>query len=194
MYIAAMASVALDPAYRRITVEEFLAMNLGDAKAELEDGLIYMMTGGTSQHAMIAGNIYFALRSRLNGTGCRPFNSDLGVRTAEQNVRFPDVSVYCRDPDEVIDPRAQLIGDPTVVFEVLSPSTAHHDQNTKLAEYRSIPGLQAVVFVDPTDDRVRLVARTGPENWADDWLKPGEDLHLSALGLTIPHAEIFARD
>lgn len=189
-----MASVALDPAYRRISVEEFLALDLGDAKAELEDGLIYMMTGGTARHAMIGGNVYFALRHRLSGTGCRPFNSDLGVRTGERSVRFPDVSVYCHDPDDAIDGRAQLIGDPSVVFEVLSPSTAHHDQNTKLQEYRSIAGLDAIVFIDPVDERVRLVARTGPENWADDWLAAGKDLHLPSLALTIPHAEIFARD
>jgi hypothetical protein len=51
-----MNTVALDPAYRRISVEEFLAMDFGDAKAELEDGLIYMMAGGNEAHARIAGN------------------------------------------------------------------------------------------------------------------------------------------
>lgn len=189
-----MASLALDPAYRRISVEEFLAMDLGDAKAELEDGLIYMMTGGTARHAAIAGNVYFALRQRLRGSGCRPYNSDLGARTGDRNVRFPDVSVYCGEALNEGNSRAQLIGDPTIVFEVLSPSTEHHDQNTKLPEYRSVAGMQAIVFIDPTEERIRLVVRTGPENWADDWLQAGTDLHLPWLHLVIPHAEIFARD
>ena len=65
-----MASVALDPAYRRISVEEFLAMDFGDAKAELEDGLIYMMAGGSARHALIAGNIFVSLRNRPRGSGC----------------------------------------------------------------------------------------------------------------------------
>ena len=52
-----MNKVALDPAYRRVTVEEFLAMDLGEAKAELEDGLIYMMAGGSETHARVAANI-----------------------------------------------------------------------------------------------------------------------------------------
>lgn len=189
-----MASVALDPAYRRVTVEEFLAMDFGDARAELEDGLIYMMAGGSEEHARIAANILVFLGPRLRGTGCRPYGSDFATRTGERSVRLPDVSVYCNDPAAPGNERKQLLGDPRVVFEVLSPSTASHDQKTKLAEYRGLAGIKEVVLVDPQTERVRLVRRTGEESWADDLLQPGEDVILRSLGLTMPHSEIFARD
>ena len=77
--------------------------------------------------------------------------------TGEASIRFPDVSVYCREDtrDDPADPK--LLGDPRVLFEVLSPSTARNDQITKLAEYRARPGVRTVVFVDPENERVRVV-------------------------------------
>lgn len=185
-----MATIALDPAYRRVSVREFLAMDLGDAKAELVDGVILMMAGGSPRHAAIAANIIGALMAKLRGSGCRPYGSDLAIRTGETSIRFPDVSVYCRDDLTEEPDDAQLLGVPRVVFEVLSPSTASNDQIIKLAEYRALPGLKTVVFVDPATERVRSVdtASEGPE---PAWLPEGADVVLSHLGITLAHAEIF---
>ena len=185
-----MATLPLDPAYRRVTVSEFLALDLGEAKAELVDGVILMMAGGSVRHAAIAANLILALGNRLKGSGCRPYGSDLAMRTGKASIRFPDVSVYCRDdaPAEPGDPK--LIGDPRVIFEVISLSTGSNDQITKLAEYRARPGVKAVVFVDPDNERVRVVDTAQPGDSA--WLPAGSDVHLPALGITLPHAEIFA--
>ena len=89
---------ALDPAYHRATVERFLDMDFGDAKAELDDGVVFMMAGGSEEHARIAGNIPSALGVRLRGSGRRPYGSDLAARTGRASVRFPDVSVYRDNP------------------------------------------------------------------------------------------------
>ena len=184
-----MASLALDAAYRRVTVREFLVMDLGEAKAELVDGIILMMAGGSPRHAAIAANLTIALGNRLRGTGCRPYGSDLAVRTGEASIRFPDVSVYCRDDLGSDSGEAKLLGVPRVVFEVLSPSTASNDQITKLAEYRRLPGLKAIVFVDPETERVRVVDTAAERDAA--WLPAGSDLDLPMLGISLPHNEIF---
>lgn len=192
-YSARMATaIPLSPAYRRMTVREFLDADFGDAKVELVDGVPLMMAGGSAQHALIAANLIFALTPRLRGRGCRAVGSDLALQTQEHSVRFPDVSVYC--PSSPIDPKARLLGDPIVLFEVLSPSTATLDQHDKLAEYRGCSGIKAIIFVDPERQRCRLVERTGPEAWRDAWLPEGADLPIAALDLSIPHAEIFALD
>ena len=184
-----MATIALDPAYRRVTVREFLAMDLGEAKAELVDGLILMMAGGSPRHAAIAANLIAALVSRLRGTGCRPYGSDLAVRTGESSIRFPDVSVYCREDNPQKPDEEKLLGVPRVVVEVLSPSTASNDQITKLAEYRALAGLAGIVFVDPENERVRLVEPGAVRESA--WLPPGSDLELPMLGISLTHAEMF---
>ncbi len=188
-----MSSRPLDPAYRRVSVEEFLDMDFRGAKAELDDGIIYMMSGGSEAHARVAANLIIALGSRLRGSGCRPYGSDFAARTGPASIRFPDVSVYCR-PLEPGDTTKQLLGDPQVVIEVLSPSTSSLDQVTKLSEYRSLAGVREIVFVDTVGERVRIVRRTGDENWSDDWLPAGADMALPSLGLALPHDEIFAED
>ena len=184
-----MASFPIAPPYRRTTVREFLAMDLGEAKADLVEGIILMMAGGTPRHTAIAANLTIALGNRLRGTGCRPYGSDMALQTGEASIRFPDVSIYCRDDSAPSLPEAKLLGVPRVVFEVLSRSTASNDQIVKLAEYRALPGLQAVVFVDPDSERVRIV-ETAVESDAD-WLPAGIALDLPMLGVSIPYAEIF---
>jgi Uma2 family endonuclease len=184
-----MASIAIDPAYRRVTVREFLDLDLGDAKAELVDGIILMIAGGSARLAGIAANFMIALGNRLRGSGCRPYGSDLAMRTGGSSIRFPDVSVYRREESQ-LDETGKLLGDPQLVFEVFSPSTASNDQIAKLAEYRARPGVQGIVFVDPDKERVRLV-RPG-ETRDGDWLPHGSDLDLPMLGMVVPHVEIFS--
>lgn len=189
-----MASLALDPAYRRVTVREFLDMDFRGARAELEDGLIFMMAGGSEEHSRIAGNILAFLRQKLRGTGCRPYGSDFAAQTGDDTVRLPDVSVYCGNPSAAENARKKLLGDPVVVVEVLSPSTARLDQKTKLEEYRSLDGVRDILLVDPGTERVRHVRRNDLAEWVDGWLPAGADAELLSIGVSLPHAEIFAAD
>ena len=155
-----MATRPLDPAYYPLTAEEFVELDLGtDRRAELENGAIYMMTGGSNRHAMVQANLGGFLRSRLRGSGCRPYGPDMGVKTTAHSVRYPDVSVYC---GKVADPERdgqKLIGDPLVIFEILSPSTSVKDQTVKLEEYQALAGVDTIVFVDPDRERARGAAR-----------------------------------
>ena len=89
----------IDPAYQKITAEEFLAIDFGtDRRFELSNGVIQMMSGGSSTHAHVAGNIYAFLRANLRGSGCVPFNSDMALRVSATDVRYPDIAVYCGSP------------------------------------------------------------------------------------------------
>lgn len=183
----------LNPAYRRVSVEEFLEMDFQGAKAELDEGLIYMMAGGDEPHAAVAVDLIVALATRLRGSGCRAYGSDFATRTKEQSIRHPDVSVYCRPATEVTH-KGRLLGDPQVVVEVLSPSTAAFDQKIKLEEYQALPGVREIALADHRPERIRLAERAEAEGWRDDWLPHGAPVELPSLGVTIPHAEIFARD
>lgn len=179
--------------YPLLTAEEFLRIDFGDRKAELDNGVIRMMAGGTARHSQVQTNLLVALAPRLRGTGCAPYNSDMGARTRDRSVRYPDVSIYCGRGDTSNDDLL-MFDDPRVVFEVLSAGTARTDLRTKLEEYRELPSVDTIVFVDIASERLRVVQRTGPESWNDVTHHTPFDLPLPALGLTIPHAEIFARD
>lgn len=184
-----------DPLYQPITVEQFLDIDFGtDRKFELVDGVIRMMTGGTPAHSRVATNLVSFLHQRLRGTGCRAYNSDMGVRLSDQSLRYPDVSVYCGNPATPEREEQRAFVDPVVIFEVLSASTAKIDEGTKLEGYRELRSVDTIVFVDPENELTRIVQRLGPTSWRDDLFAQPHDVALPALNLTIPHTEIFARD
>ena len=186
--------MATDPRYQPITADEFLAMDFGsDRKFELSDGVIQMMTGGSVTHSRVAGNIYFALRSRLAGTRCEPFNSDVGVRVDSINVRYPDVSVFCDRPAQD-DDHLLFLDNPRVIFEILSPTTTTIDQGTKLDEYRRLASLDTIVFVDPVNRLTRTCQRVAVDEWRDSTFAQPHDVSLPALGIELTELEIFGRD
>lgn len=184
-----MASRLSDSAL--LTAEQFLEIEFGpDVKAELDNGVIRMMSGGTVSHAAIQMNFYRFLAARLRGSGCRPYGSDAAVRTTLRSVRYPDVTVDCgtaRNADKVLL-------HPRVVIEVLSPSTRRHDLGIKLDEYRQVTSVETIVLVDPDAERLRVLQRTGPGAWTDRSFADATDLEFPSLGLVMPHGEIFADD
>lgn len=142
----------------------------------------------------MSSNILAYLHARLRGSGCRAYNSDMGVFVNETNLRYTDVSVYCGNPASPERERQRSFDDPKVIFEVLSESTARDDQGDKLAEYRALLSLDTIVFVDPANELTRVVQRLGPTSWRDDMFAQPHDVELPALGVTVPHDELFARD
>lgn len=186
--------MATNASTRLLTVEEFLEIDFGrDKKAELDNGYIRMMGGGTGVHARIQRNLIGLLFLRLRASGCSPYGSDTGLKTKDMSLRYPDVTVYC-GRDTLGNDKLKWFDDPKAIFEVLSDSTSRHDQNEKLDEYKRIPSLNWIIFVDPAAEKIRLLRREGEQNWHDEWLVAGTDLMMPSLGVTLPWAEIFARD
>lgn len=184
-----------DPAYRPITADEFLAIDFGtDKRFELDNGVIYMMTGGTEQHAWVQLNILTWLRAKLRGTGCRPYGPDMGLRISETDVSHPDIAIYYAQPprDALRDKKA--LNDPTVVIEILSPSTATLDQGTKLEAYESLGSIRTIAFVDPVNELCRTLERQTANGWLEHMFSGERGIVIPTLDLTIPHDEIFARD
>jgi Uma2 family endonuclease len=139
-------------------------------------------------------NLLAFLRARLRGTSCRPYGSDLPLRVSANTVRYPDVAIYCEEPPTTENDDKRALSRPRVIFEVLSGSTANVDQGIKLAEYQDLSSVEAVVFVDPDAELVRVITRLGPQSFRDDRFGSVRDVELPGLGLQIPHEEIFARD
>lgn len=186
-----MASLFALSTPRLLTAEEFYQIDFGpDLKAELDNGYIRMMAGGSRDHARVQANLIAFLGPRLRGSGCRPYGSDISVRPHEMSVRYPDVTVDCGTQDD--HGKDIRLNAPRVIFEVLSPSTRELDLRVKKDEYRAIASVDTIVFVDPDAETVLVSQRHG-DDWTDTPPRP-DDLHLPSLDLTIPHAEIFARD
>lgn len=176
-----------------ITAEQFLQIEFGcDLKAELDNGIIRMMAGGTVAHSRIQANVMMALGSLLRGTGCRPFGSDMGLQTNEKSVRYPDVSVYCGKDSPDLD-RKKAFDDPVLLVEVLSPLTSALDEGVKLREYRWLSSVQTILLIDPDTETVRAITRIEGQNWTDQMHGPGSAITIPQLEIVLEHADIFAR-
>ena len=176
---------------RLLTVEEFLQIDFGpELKAELDDGYIRIMAGGSRAHARVQMNLYRYLGNALRGSGCRPFGSAMGVQTKELALRYPDLSVDCGTPGD--DSMDQVLGNPRVLVEVLSPATRDYDLRVKKAEYREIGTVDTIAFVDPEAETLSVSQRM-EGGWTES-LFAAANLSLPALDLTVSYAEIFARD
>lgn len=178
---------------RQMTVDQFLKIYEGvEGKYELVDGQVYAMAGGTATHADVCGNIFVALRRKLRGSGCRPYNSDMGLRLADTTLRYPDVAVYC-DPRDLERNLREVreFSHPQAIFEVLSPSTADDDIGDKLFSYKKIDGLAAVVLVDPQAQRIELHERITPTEWHHHILPPSSGVALRDPALSLSFTEIF---
>src|SRR5579863_2851325 len=138
-----------------MNIEEYFELeeNSPDTRYEYLDGYVYMMSGGSANHAMISGNIYAALRSLLRGSPCRVYNSDMKVRVSEKRYFHPDVTVTCDARDRGT---TDLIQSPRLVVEVLSPSTETRDRGRKLQSYLALPSVEAYLLVDSRTIRVEI--------------------------------------
>lgn len=154
-----------DPGRPPWTSEEFFAWQERQAERyELVDGLpVRLMAGARNVHDDIVVNILAELREKLRGSGCRPFTGGGSVEIRPGLVRRPDVGVDCGPRD----PNAMKAADPTLVVEVLSPSTRDFDTFRKLEEYKGLPGLSAILLVEPNAPLVALWSREPEGNWIE---------------------------
>ena len=174
---------------QRLTPEEYLAWEvLQPDKHEYVGGEIFAMAGGEDRHATVALNIAMALRNHLSGTPCRVYVADVRVQTDEAFF-YPDVFVTCSSADAQDRLRKR---EPSLIVEVLSPSTAAYDAGAKFAHYRSIASLQEYLLVDIERRSADLFRKTAEGLWMLHPFALADKLHLASVDLRAPVTALFA--
>ncbi|MDP1901537.1 MAG: Uma2 family endonuclease [Rubrivivax sp.] len=175
-----------------MSAAEFLAWDvLQTVKHEFVRGEVVAMAGAGKAHVTVTGNVFMALRQHLRGSPCSTFFADTKLRVEAADAFFyPDVMVTCSTADAA-DP--QIVREPVLLVEVLSPSTAAFDRGDKFAAYRQLPTLREYVLIDP-DTRRCDVFRKG-EGEGDLWMlhpfEGGQDLQLASVGLELAAADLW---
>jgi Uma2 family endonuclease len=139
----------------RYTYAEYLGFETSsNVKHEFLDGQIYAMAGGTPEHAALAAAVITLLGPQLRGGECRPYNSDLRVRTPTGLTTYPDVTVICGPRTiDALDPLA--VTNPALIVEVLSRSTEEYDSGDKFEHYKTFPSLREYVLVSHRERSVK---------------------------------------
>lgn len=177
----------------RMSVREYLLLDatFPDSKYEYHEGAVRLISGGSAEHATIAGNIYMELRLQFRSCPCTVYNSDMRVQVAEGIYYLPDVSVTC----DVYDRRrgVKVVQSPRLVVEVLSPSTEKIDRTEKLAVYQACPSIAEIVLVNQFAPYVEIWRRDGEERnvWHYAHYGPGEDVEFVSLDVRLAMEDIY---
>jgi Uma2 family endonuclease len=176
---------------RRASYADYLAAaQNNDHRHEFIDGVIVAMAGGSDEHNAIAGRLAKLLGNRETGS-CRYYTPGQRFWIAlRRRGRYADGSIICGSPEHPVHDD-QATTNPTVVLEVLSPSSEGDDDGDKRADFQSLASVGAYVLVAQDQRRVKVYRRSGGE-WTMTTHHDGDSFELPTLSAPIPVADIYA--
>jgi Uma2 family endonuclease len=151
-----------------------------------------MMTGGSRGHGILTRRLAFALERRLAAERWSVLTSDFGVDLGPATVRYPDVVV-----DVAGGPLRDLTATaPSLIAEVLSPSSATYDLGDKAAEYLQLKSLAAYIVIAQDEPKAWVWIRAASGFPAGPKVIAGSDatMEIPALGIVLPLSEIYPQD
>lgn len=177
----------------RYTAEEYLARERAAPleRSEFINGQIYAMSGASREHNLVSGNGFGELRAQLRGRPCEAYINDMRVKINETGAYvYPDVVVVCGEP-QFEDASVDTLTNPTLIVEVLSPSTEGYDRGAKSAHYRRLASLQEYVLIAPNRISVERFVRQGGEWVLSEATDPGTIVSLASIGCRLALADVY---
>ena len=175
------------------TPEEYLERERqAEYKNEYFAGEIVAMAGAKRKHNLIAGNIFASLYAQLRGKPCEVYTNDMKVQADKaKQFSYPDVVVVCGEP-HFRDDEDDVLQNPTVIIEVLSPSTEAYDRGEKFLRYRQLESLQEYLLVTQNERRVERFTKQSDGSWRMTDTSDGE-IALGCISCTLAFDDIYSR-
>jgi len=180
----------MQQAQRHYTVEEYFVVEaMSPVRNEYFDGEILAMAGGSANHNRISRNVLLALEPKLRGGPCESLGSDTRILTASGLYTYPDAVVICGP----IILSGETITNPTVLIEVLSPSTRTYDCGEKFELYRSIPTFRDYLLIEQSAVDVEHRWRAGDEWLSERKTSPEDIIRLNSIEVDVRIGDLYAR-
>lgn len=184
---------ALAYSNHKYTIEEYLEMeNASVEKHEYYKGEIFFMSGAKTPHNIISKNTLVALGIKLKGKSCQPYGSDMRIHI-ETNTLFtyPDISIICGKVITLNNDDYNVLN-PSVLIEILMPSTTIYDRGAKFKLYRDIPTLKEYILIDSQSVNIEIFRLNENNHWGlEEYSKPHEQLYIKTINESVPLAEIY---
>jgi Uma2 family endonuclease len=184
-----MSSAVLTP---RVSVANYLEREeLATEKHELHEGEVMLMSGGSDRHGLIGSALNGLLFAALRRKPCTFLNADNKVVVfATGSHYYPDSMIAC--PPNFVNRSSGVIDNPTVIFEVLSPSTAAFDRGPKFRAYEQIPSLQDYVLIESEDVFVEVFSRQSDGTWRRTTFSGQESIaKIPSVNIEIALSELY---
>lgn len=172
--------------------EYFRRDQQSDTKLEYYAGTVVAQACSTARHNLIVANLIGHLFPQVRRNGCRIFPSDMRVQAVNQTVStYPDITVVCGTP-QYADPSQMTLLNPTVIIEVLSPTTQTRDRSEKLVYYRQIESLQAYILIAQHTAYVQRYTRQTAHFWYVHLANRLTDqIAIEPIGCTLALADVY---
>ena len=192
-----------DRDHRLFTIDEYLALErTEEERHEYLDGCVYAMAGESPNHGRICVNLTRRLAAQLDGSPCEVFSKDLKVRCGptprpgshEGLYAYPDLVVVC-GPMQFHDQVQDVVLNPTVIIEVLSPSTEAVDRGEKFWRYRTwLPALTNYLLVSQALPLLEHYVRQANDTWNLSTVSTLEEsVYLATIACTLRLQEVYDR-
>lgn len=178
---------------KKVSVEEYLQFERDSLeKHEFYQGEVFAMAGAGRRHNKIFSNLFGPIAYRLKGKTCQPFGSDMRVHIPENTLfTYPDISVFCSDILSSNEDEDTVI-QPSVLIEILSPSTKRYDRGEKFKLYRDIPTLKEYILIDSEAIRIEAFRINDKGHWElEEYKQLSESLKIPTIEVDIELSEIY---
>jgi Uma2 family endonuclease len=166
-----------------------------DARHEFLDGEIYQMAGESLSHSRVCMNLAREVGNKLKGKPCEALSPNMKVRTSTASLfSYPDLTIVCGEPP-FHDTKKDVLVNPQIIFEVLSPSTENYDRTTKFQKYRM--GNETLTdYVLVSQDKIFVEHFT--KQTGGDWIyrsygEIGDILRIETIECDLDLGEIYDR-
>ena len=189
-------SVAEARINRRYSPEEYLELEReARDRHEYLDGVIYAMAGESLSHTRICANLARDVAVALRGGPCENFSPNMKIRTSSSSLfAYPDLTIVCGEP-QLHDKKKDVVTNPKVIFEVLSPSTEKYDRTTKFLRYRmGNETLTDYILVSQDRPFVEHFYKEPDGRWLyQSFNQISDELVLDSIGIALSLSEIYER-
>jgi Uma2 family endonuclease len=178
-----------------LTPEQYLEIERqAERKSEYWQGEMFAMSGAAESHNLLVMNIAAQIHSQLRTRDCRIYSNDMRVRVSATSLyTYPDIVVVCGVP-QFLDGRRDTLLNPTLIIEVLSPSTEAYDRGRKFEHYQSIESLKQYLLVASERVHADLFTRQPGGQWLLTSAGSIEDtLDLESVGCRITLRDSYER-
>lgn len=185
-------SAQVKPLY---SLEEYFAFELAsDARWEWFNGEVFCMSGVSPNHGQLESNFNLGLRLALRDRDCRVFPADVRLKVpAAPPYRYADLSALCGKPIYEEIGGIETLTNPSVIVEILSPSTEAYDRGDKFSYYKSIPSLYEYVLVAQHRPHITHFIKQTAESWNNTEVNDlSASLTLPSLECTLTLNEVYA--
>ena len=181
------------PKFNYVSPDEYLAMErASEEKHEYYDGFIVAMSGARLKHNQVVANLITSIGNFLKDKNCQALPSDMRVATPNRDsYMYPDVTIVCDEP-QLEDEKFDTLLNPSVVFEIWSPSTEKNDKGYKLIHYKNIPSLKEYIMIDTAKRFIQLMRKETNGAWRFEEVNDSTAaLYIQTIELKIPFTELY---